>query len=227
MAASPSTPVPRARFRAKLFVLIIGAAVAVGLAAYLHRLQSSLVSAAKAQAALDSSRPPRPIAEVAEAVRSMKLVTVEIDTKVKVERSETSWRGNVFAAIEVPVRLSYGTDLSKMNVDSLAWSSLLGMGSGKGAYVVRIPRPTRIATEVFSEREAPQVQAGWLRLRSMAGEYYLSQARKDATDEARELVLLPQDAAKVEQVTREQVAALVKSIVGKDADVQVVYQKAE
>jgi hypothetical protein len=78
---------------------------------------------------------------------------------------------------------------------------------------------------VFSEREAPQVQAGWLRLRSMAGEYYLSQARKDASDEARELVLLPQDAAKVEEVTREQVGALVRSIVGKDAEVEVVYKK--
>jgi hypothetical protein len=109
-----------------------------------------------------------------------------------------------------------------MDIDSIKWSELVGK---KGAYVVRVPRPSRISTEVFGEREAPLVQTGWLRLRSMAGEYVLSEARKGVSDEARELVLLPEDAAKVEQVTKEQVAKLVKSIVGDESEVNVVFSK--
>jgi hypothetical protein len=217
-------PPVRARWKARLFTLIVGAAVAVGLAAYLHDLQSSLVSAARAQAMLDASRPPRPVADVAQAVRAMKLVTVEIDTTVKVERTDESWRGDVAVAIEAPVRLSYGVDLSRLSVDSVTFKSLLG---GRPAYQVRIPRPTRIATEVFHESTAPLVQLGWLRLRSRAGEYYLSQARKDLTDEARELVLLPEDAARVEQVTRQQVERLVRTLVGDEADVTVEFEDAE
>jgi hypothetical protein len=220
--ATPPPPKVRARWTLRLFTVFLGLAVALGLGAYLHQLETGLVSQARAQAMLDANNPPRPVADVTRAVRAMKLVTVEIDTKVKVERSNTSWRGDVSASIEVPVRLSYGTDLSKMDVDSIKWTELLGR---KGSYIVRIPRPTRIATEVFSEREAPLVQTGWLRLRSRAGEYILSQARKDASDEARELVLLPEDAAKVEQVTKEQVGKLMKAVVGEDAEVEVVFSK--
>jgi hypothetical protein len=199
----------------------MGVAVFVGLAAYLHAVQDGIISAARAQAMLDADRPARPLAEVTQAVRAMKLVTVEIDTKVKIERGDSSWRGDVQASIELPVRLSYGTDLSKMETDAVTFSELLG---GRGGYIIRIPHATRIATEVFSEKEAPLVQTGWLRLRSRAGEYYLSQARRDASDQARELVLLPEDAARVEQCTKEQVAALVRSIVGQKADVQVVFK---
>jgi Protein of unknown function (DUF4230) len=204
-----------------LWAALMGAAVFIGLAAYLRTVQEGIVSAARAQALLDADKPARPLAEVTQAVRAMKLVTVEIDTKVKVERGDSSWRGDVQASIEVPVRLSFGTDLSKMESDWVTFSELIG---GRGGYVVRVPRATRIATEVFSEKEAPLVRTGWLRLRSRAGEYYLSQARKDASDQARELVLLPQDAKKVEERTSEQVAALVKSMVGQEADVRVVFK---
>jgi hypothetical protein len=123
--------------------------------------------------------------------------------------------------VEVPVRLSYGTDLSKMEMDAITYSPLLGE---HGSYIVRIPHPARIATEVYSEKEAPLVQTGWLRLRSRAGEYYLSQARRDVNDQARELVLLPEDAAKVERATKDQVGALLRTIVGEKAAVSVAFK---
>jgi len=170
----------------------------------------------------------RPVAEVASALRSLRLVTVEIDTSVSVEKSDFSWRGDVSAKVTVPVRLSFGTDLSAMSVTSIAHSALLGagpLGGPAGGYIVRVPRPTRIATEVFSEKEKAEVQAGGLRLRSRAGEYYLGLARRDAGPAARELVLLPQDAARVEQVTREQVEALVRTITGDATPVQVVFEE--
>jgi hypothetical protein len=68
------------------------------------------------------------------------------------------------------------------------------------------------------------VSTGWLRRRPRAGEYYLSQARRDLSDQARELVLLPDDAARVEKTTKEQVGAMVRSIVGAKASVEVTFK---
>lgn len=200
-------------FAILLFVLAAG--LFAGLAIVMRQAQRTAVAAAE-QA--DPVRPPRPVTEVASAVRAMKLVSVEIDTRVKVERGDESWRGDVMASVVVPVRLYYGTDLSKLSGDAVAFSPLIGAGS----YVVRIPPPTRIATEVFSEREQVEVSTGWLRLRSRAGEYYLGLARRDASDQARDLALLPADEERVERETKERVGQLVRSIVGERAKVEVV-----
>ncbi len=197
---------------------IPAALVFAALAAWMYTQQSAQLAQAQAAARVNAARPPRPIAEIARAVAAMKLVTVEIDTKVKIERGDESWRGDVLATIEVPVRLSYGTDLSKLELSGLAFSPLTG------SYIVRVPTPTRIATQIYGEKSAPQVKTGWLRLRSRAGEYYLSQARKDSPRAAEELELLPEDAARVESTTREQVEKLVKAIVGANANVVVRFK---
>jgi hypothetical protein len=173
---------------------------------------------ARALADLPDSAHARPPAEVASALRAMKLVTVEVDSAVTVQRGDASWRGDVSAKVTVPVRLSYGTDLSAMSVAGVGYTPL------GGAYVVRVPRPTRIATEIFGDKEKAQVEAGGLRLRSRAGEYYLGLARRDASEAARELELLPDDARRVTQTTREQVERLVKSVVGDSARVRVVFE---
>lgn len=170
----------------------------------------------------------RPVAEVASALRSLKLVAVEIDTSVTVEKSDFSWRGDVSARVTVPVRISFGTDLTAISVTSISHSTLLGAGPQGGpstGYVVRVPRPTRIATEVFSEQEKAEVEAGGLRLRSRAGEYYLGLARRDTGPAAKELVLLPQDAARVEEVTKEQVEKLVRTITGEATPVRVIFEE--
>lgn len=170
----------------------------------------------------------RPVAEVASALRSLKLVAVEIDTSVTVEKSDFSWRGDVSAKVTVPVRISFGTDLSAISVTSISHSTLLGAGPQGGpstGYVVRVPRPTRIATEVFSEQEKAEVEAGGLRLRSRAGEYYLGLARRDTGPAAKELVLLPQDAARVEEVTKEQVEKLVRTMTGEATPVRVIFEE--
>lgn len=184
-----------------------------GLALLLRAQQARALAEAAPMAA-----PPRPLADVASALATMKLITVEIDTSVTVERSDYAWRGDVSAKLTVPVRLSYGTDLSRLSVTSVAFSPI-----DDGLYIVRVPAPTRIATEVFSEREQADVQTGGLRLRSRAGEYYLGLARRDAPGAARELVLRPEDAAHVAKVTREQVESLVRSIAGSGARVLVEF----
>jgi hypothetical protein len=160
---------------------------------------------------------PRPLADVAKAVRAMKLVTVEIETAVTTKVQDESWRGDITATVTAPARLLYGTDLSHLEVSSLGLSPLTG------AYVVRIPRPSRISTEIWADREATEVTTGWLRLRSRAGEYYLGLARKALSERARSMRLTDADAEKVAATTKEQVEALVRQLVGKDARVVVAY----
>lgn len=204
------------------FVPFVAAATLFGgLAWWTWRTQEEQLATTRAALAINESGPPRSIAEVASAVETTKLVSVEIDTKVKVARGEASWRGDVLATIEVPVRLSYGVDLSRMRTDRLAWSP------ASRAYVVTVPAPTRIATEIFPERREPDVEVGWLRLRSQAGEFYLSQARRDAAAAAAALTLRPEDAKRVEEATRRRLESLVRSIAGPDVGVIVRFSADE
>ncbi len=202
-----------------LIAVVAGASVFGAGAWWVRREQARAVGAL-----VEASRPepaPAPLEDVARAVRSLKLVTVEIDTVVTVERGDESWRGDVSAKVRVPVKLMYGTDLAAMKTTDVTFTRLLG---ARGAYVVRVPSPTRIATEVMGEKEETDVRTGWLRTRSRAGEYYLGRARRDAPLAAREMELLPEDAARVRRVTQEQVAALIRSVVGPGPEVRVVVE---
>jgi hypothetical protein len=156
----------------------------------------------------------RPVAEVARKIKAMKLVTVEVETRATSEQAHESWRGDVHASVRAPVRLLFGTDLSR--VDSVTFGPLAG------EYRVRVPRPERIATEVDGGQEESRVSVGWLRLRSRAGEYWLGRARTGLYEEARRLMLSPDDAAEVRETTRRQVADLVRRLVG-PARVTVVF----
>lgn len=214
-------PTPRARGRAPRNLAVaaaLAAALFVGLAAVLRSQQRAVTDPALLAAHLDASGNLRPSAQVAGAVRAMKLVTVSIDTTVAATKTDSSWRGDVEATVRAPARLLYGSDLSRLSDESVR------VGPLGSSYIVRIPRPERIATEVFAERDQPDVRTGWLRLRSRAGEYYLGQARRSLHEQARELVLAPDDARMVEEATREQVRALVRAIVGPDASVAVLFE---
>lgn len=208
------------RFGGYIVIAAIAAAVFVSLAVWMRSQQQAVIAAAIADERLGAVSAARPVAEVASAVAAMKLVTVEIDSRVWVRRGDESWRGDVAATVEMPVRLHYGTDLSQLDADSVVFSRLLGSAGG---YWIKVPRPRRIATEVFPEDETTQVQAGGLRLKSRAGEYYLGIARRDAAAAARTMVLGPDDARKVEELTREQVENLVRTIVGGDTAVRVSF----
>lgn len=210
MAEMRSTP---ASF---LWLLLAAGLLFGGLAYFMSKSEEAFLARA---VGVDDPE-PRPVAEVVLALRSMKLVTVEIDTSISLTRGDASWRGDVAASLQVPVRLHYGVDLSGMDAASV------GIGPGTRVWVVRVPRPERVATEVFSERERPSVEVGWMRLRSRAGEFYLGQARKDAAEAARNLTLRPEDAARVEAMTRDQVEAMLRSLLGESAGVRVVFEDA-
>ncbi len=160
-------------------------------------------------------REARSIAEVASAVRALDLVTVQLETRVEAESIEQSWRGDVSARVSAPAILHYGVDLRAMDV------SRVGLSPVSGAYVVTIPSPERLATEVVGDEERLGVHVGWLRSRRLSGEYHLGLARRGLYPAARAVRLAPEDAQRVRDLTREQVAALVQKIVGPAAGVVV------
>lgn len=216
-----STPKPRtpAPSRRSLAAIVGGALVLFGaLAAYLHSLESAALKRSAINDQLTPAGQPRPLAQISQSLRAMKLVSVEVETTVTSTTGHESWRGDVAAQVRAPVRLLYGSDLSRMSVDSLAYSPV------SRAYLVRIPPPERIATEVCGDAENVDVELGWMRLRSRAGEYYLGLARRDLYERAREMTLSPEDAANVRRTTREQVEALVRKIVGASSPVTVAFE---
>ncbi len=219
MTTTPSQADSRSRPRqGRRFFLFTGL-LALVIFGTLIAQQRSMEAAVRKRVLVDdaSGEPPRPLVDVATAVKAMKLVTVEIETEVTATMEDESWRGDISAKVTAPARLSYGTDLSQLDVQSVGFSPVTR------SYVLRIPRPTRIATEVWSDRERLEVSTGWLRLRSRAGEFYLGLARKNLAERARAMELREEDAEKVARVTLEQVELLAKKFIGDDAKVIVEY----
>lgn len=204
---------PRRRFGLRLFVA--AGLVFVALAAVMWSIESRVVAGAAVSDQMDAGR-LRPAAEVASLAAALQLVAVEVETSATAERGHESWRGDVRAKVEAPTRLLFGTDLSGMTADAVALSPL------SRSYLVRVPPPSRIATEVDGGQEETRVEVGWGRMRSISGEYWLGQARKGLYDEARRLSLSPEDAVRVREMTREQVALLLRKIVG-EAPVRVAF----
>jgi hypothetical protein len=157
-------------------------------------------------------------ARVLGSIRKLKLVTVELATHVNAESVDESWRGDVHAKVDAPVKLHFGTDLSGLKAESLRASAL------GNSWVVTVPAPERVATEVFGERETTDVSVGWMRSRSMSGEKHLGLARRDLYESARRLRLSEEDTQRVRAETREQVATLMRSIVGQWSSVTVRFE---
>lgn len=196
-------------------LLALGVAVALSAAWGLRALDADARRRGLALARAQPAPPPDEFARVLDAVRSLQLVTVELHTVVSAQASHESWRGPVRARVEAPARLLYATDLSGLRADALGFSPVAR------AYAVRVPAPTRLAAEVQTDEESIAVQLGWGRFRSRAGEYYLGLARKALTERARAMPLSPADEAFVRRTTREQVADLVRAIVGPGVSVRV------
>ncbi|HLJ09946.1 MAG TPA: DUF4230 domain-containing protein [Planctomycetaceae bacterium] len=199
--------------------LAIGAGLFIGLALLLHSQQSEFVSTSNVVSQLDESGKLRPLAEVIETTRALKLVTVTIDSRVRTEMRDERWRGTASASVEVPVRYVYGVDLSQLDPDAFRLGKLLGM------YEIAIPHPVRIAAEVDGSHPFEEVvEVTGTRFKSRAGEYYLGLARKDIYEQARKSTLPKETLDDIDAKTREQVETLVHRFVGPSAQVRVRFQ---
>lgn len=149
----------------------------------------------------------------------MKLVTVEVRTRVTSTSSDSSVLGDVSATVTAPVRLLYGTDLGALGAG--IESSAVMFSPLHGTYMVTVPPPTRLAAEVLGQFEQAEVKTGWMRKRATDGEYHLGLARRDLSLKAQQAAPDDDQAARIRQGTREQVETLVRKVVGTDGGVVV------
>ncbi len=196
---------------------LLAAAVFASLWAYMQSLERRALSSPMIRDQILASGRVRPLADVAKVIARMQLVTAEVQTTVQTQMSDENWRGLASATVEAPARILYGVDVSDINVRSVSYSP------AESTYLIRIPPPRRMATEVCGDDEKIKVQVGWARLRSIAGEYYLGLARKALYTKARELTLKPDDAARIRETTLTQVKETVQHLVGPDAVVHVIF----
>jgi hypothetical protein len=215
-----------------VLVIMLAAALLFGLRASMHSLRDHAIG--QLGAATDGATPgappitPRPIADTARLLRSLKLVTVEIQTEVESTRTDPSWRGEVSAKVVAPVRLLYGCDLS--TIGNASTVSAIGLRTNllTDGYTLRVPRPRRLAAEVDGSAATAAVQVGWGRFRDVAGEYQLGLARTSLHEQARALVLTHEQREDVEAMTREQLVTLVRTLAaaGRDVPVEIEFVDA-
>jgi hypothetical protein len=204
-------------WKSTLLILLAAGVVAGAVSVRMWALQRAALDEIAAQPEPKASRADD-TALVLGSIRRLRLVTIELATHVNAESGDASWRGDVKARIDAPVKLHFGTDLSMLKADSLRASAL------GNSWVVTVPPPERIATEVFGEREQTDVRVGWLRSRSMSGEKHLGLARRDLYAAARRLHLSDEDSLRVRAETRDQVSRLIRSIVGPWSSITVRFE---
>jgi hypothetical protein len=219
MSEAPPTSIPTTRTdpRGVLTVLpplCVGGLIFGALAFVLHSQQDAVVSARSMAEQLDETGQLRPLADVIATTRSLKLVTVTVDSRVRTRVRDERWHGTASAVVEAPVKYVYGVDLSGLQPEAFRVGRILGM------YEIEIPRPGRIAVEVDGSHPVEEiVEVSGARLRSRAGEFYLGMARKEIYEQARKNALPPETMKEIETTTREQVEDLVRRFVGPQAQV--------
>lgn len=173
----------------------------------------------KVSAALPEPRSQTPGIEwkIASACKDLKIITSVINTRLIVRESDENWRGEAAATIEVPVRLHYGVDLQSLPPDAVR------IGPDGVSYILQLPKPRRLSVEVLPEVGEPQMNVGWGRWKSWAGEQMLAEARKKALTESQKFIPGADDMIRVRQQTAEQMEALVKRIAGEHAKVRVEF----
>lgn len=189
-----------------------------GLAMVMRRAQVEFLRVAS-----ESSRaaPADEVPELAQTLRALKLITVEINTTVATESTDASWRGDVMASVRAPVTLYYGVDLAGLAPSDLSRSPL------SGEWTIRLPAPRRLATEVHAGSEEPQVKVTGLRLRDVAGEYHLGLARVRLHERAERMTLSPEDRSRLSRTTQQQIQTLVRVLTGTQSPVNVEFSISE
>jgi hypothetical protein len=205
--------------RTPLPALFLGSMLFVGLALLLHSQQGAVLTTTDRIAGqLDDEGKLRPLADIVETTRALKLVTVMVDSTVRTEVHDEGWRGRAAASVKAPVRYVYGVDLSGLDPDAIRMGHILGI------YEITIPRPMRIAVEVDGSHPIEEtVDVTGMRFRKVAGEYYQGLARKEIYEKARQSSLPDETLENIDTQTREQVESLVRRFVGPSAEVRVKY----
>lgn len=181
----------------------VGAALLIG-TLELQRHQSSppIAPAATKPSALN----------VADAVRSLKLVTWEFETTISAEAVSDKWYGDAVASVRAPVRYQYGVDLARLRREDVLF--------GTDGYVFIVPPPERIAVEVDVAKLEQSLKVSGARWRSQ-NQSQLDAARTKLASVARQTELSPDDAKRLRDVSREQLEKHLANVLGGENRVSV------
>jgi hypothetical protein len=213
--AMPRAPAPRRGLHllvyCALFVL-----VATPVALILQRQHTQVAPFTDIESELDRNGRIRPVAQVLQLVRELKLITASARSSVETTVTDARWRGTASATVEAPVKYSYGVDLSPLPDESVKFNPI------SRTYSVTVPPPQRIAVEVDTSHPVQEViRVSGTRFKTLAGRDQLVLALKALTDEANRQSLPADQIAQIRETTRGQIASLVLKILGNEHPIRV------
>lgn len=198
--------------------IVLAGFVFVGLGLMMWAQQQQRLHEAPIEPPLDEQGRLRPLADVREAVRAMELVTMRVRGMVTKTVRDKRWRGTAEATIEAPVTYLYGVDLSRLGEQDVCFEPF------SRTWLIRIPEPRRLAVVVNPAAGEDHVRVTGTRLRSRAGEYMLSLARRDLYEEACRTVLPADEIAEIRDESRRRVEELAETVCGDDVRVAVAFR---
>ncbi len=201
-------------------VTLVALAMGGVLLHFLHAQESQILRLSDAPSQIDDAGRLRPLAELAEQLRSSWLQTMVIRSSVVAEAKDENWlRGDTLATVEVPVSYRYGVDLTKLKNSSFSYTP-----KGK-MFTIEIPKPTRITEILGGEPIREDVEVGWLRFKKLSGNQQLLVAYKKVQEHAQSAALPFEKQQEVETESLERVKELVEKIVGTESRVDVRYDE--
>jgi hypothetical protein len=161
---------------------------------------------------------PPPTAQLISATRELKLVTMTIESRIRVNKTDERWRGTASATIEAPVKYFYGVDLAKVDDHAFSWNPLTSTRT------LNIGPPVLIAIEVDGSHPiSEKVDVTGTRFKSMSGAEQLNLAQKALYEAARTQQISNSDLEKVRIATREQIERSLLPIMGPSARISVKF----
>jgi hypothetical protein len=219
MMTEATTATPRAPARRGLHLLVYCALfvlVAAPVAFVVHRQHAQVAPFTDIESELDRNGRIRPVAQVLQLVRELKLITASARSTVETTVTDARWRGTASATVEAPVKYSYGVDLSSLPDESVKFNPI------SRSYSVTVPPPQRIAVEVDTGRPVQEViRVSGTRFKKLAGRDQLVLALKALTDEAQRQSLPADQIAQIRETTRGQIGNLVLKVLGNEHPIRV------
>ncbi len=211
-----------------LTVALLGtvALLALGISAYeSHLANLEADRAADAAAAAEARARGLPqFAEIQRAFNVMQLITVVLETKVTSTSADESWRGDVIASVQSRARLLYGVDLAAATLERDSVGIL-------DRLTIRLAQPRKLASELIGSSapgdEAPEVELGWLRFRTRAGEYHVGEARRMLPQAVALMKLSTRDSEMVREQTADRVRSLARMFVAPQVLIRVEFEEAK
>jgi hypothetical protein len=168
---------------------------------------------------LDANDHIRPLTDVIQLTRQLKLITVTINARVPARVIDhRRIIGDASATIIVPVTYQYGVDLANLDEHALKFQPL------SQHYVLTVPEPTMLSCEVdHSKATKEQLEVSTFRFKRF-NQNLLVAAHKKAEIEARRRMLSPEQMEQVRTLTREQLERLVKAFITDDKPLEVRFE---